>query len=299
MERRWWTQLWILALVWGASYLLIKLALEDLEPAFLVWSRLALAALVLIPLAARANAFAGLRGKGPALVLNSLVQIVGPFLLITYGEERITSSLTGILVASAPIFTALIGLSGPAHDRVNRWSMAGILTGLVGVALLFGIDLTGSTSTLIGGLMILGASVGYAFGAIGIRRDFAGIAPLGVAAGSMTTSAILLAPAVVLAAPSEMPGLKATSALVALGVLGTGVAFFMFYRLIAEVGPSRASIVAYLAPGFAVAYGAIFLSEPVTLGAVGGLAFILAGCWMAAEGRAPWERKPAAAPVTA
>lgn len=302
MDRRAWTLLWTLALLWGASYLFIKLALEDMDPAFLVWSRLALAALVLIPLAAHAKAFAGLRGKVGAVFFNSLIQIVGPFLLITYGEERITSSLTGILVASAPIFTAMLGLSGPAADRINGWSMAGVLTGIVGVALLFGVDLTGSTSTLIGGLMILGASLGYAFGAIGIRRNFAGVAPLGVAAATMTASAIMLLPAVALAPPAAMPGAQALSALLVLGIFGTGIAFLIFYRLIADVGPSKASIVAYLAPGFALFYGALFLSEPVTLGAIGGLAFILAGSWLAAEGRAPWEPRPAqpvAAPATA
>ena len=293
--------LWTLALVWGASYLFIKLALEDLEPAFLVWARLALAALVLVPLAHRAGAFAGMRGRHWQLIGNSLVQIVVPFLLITYGELRITSSLTGILVASAPIFTALIALAGPADDRVTGWSMGGILVGIVGVTLLFGIDLTGSSSTLVGGLMVLGASLGYAFGAIGIRRHFKGVAPLGVAAGSMTTSAVLLLPAVFLAAPAALPSAKSAGALLVLGVFGTGLAFLIFYRLIADVGPNKASVVAYLAPGFALLYGAVFLSEPVTLGAVGGLVLILAGSWLAAEGRAPWVRKgaPVATPAPA
>lgn len=93
-----------------------------------------------------------------------------------------------------------------------------------------------------------------------------------------------------------MPAFKPLAALVALGVLGTGLAFAIFYKLIAEVGPNKASVVAYIAPAFALLYGAVFLSEPVTLGAVGGLTFILAGSWLAAEGRAPWAPKPAAAP---
>jgi drug/metabolite transporter (DMT)-like permease len=292
--------MWLLALVWGASYLFIKLAIEDMSPAFVVWARLALAALVLVPLAVRAGALDGLRSHAGPILLLSLIQVVAPFLLITYGEERIASSMTGILVASAPIFTALLALAGPVEHRVGSWSMGGILVGIVGVALLFGVDLTGDGRALVGGLMILVASLGYAAGALYFKRRVGGPAPLGVAAATMTTSALVLTPLATLSLPSSVPGGEALGSLLALGVGGTGLAFGIFYRLIADVGAAKASVVAYLAPGFALFYGAVLLDEPVTTGAVAGLALILAGSWLAAEGRPPWTRRHAvAAPVTA
>lgn len=291
--------MWALALVWGGSYLFIKVGLESTEPVFLVWIRLVLAAAVLIPLAARAGAFTGLSAvKGPLLVL-SLVQVVVPFLLITFGEIHIASSLTGILVAAAPIFTALLGMAGFGADRISGWNLGGVLVGLSGVTLLFGVDLTGDSKALIGGLMVLLASFGYAIGAIYLRKRFSDFAPLGLAASSMATSALVLTVPAMFFLPAAVPDLDSAASILALGILGTGVAFGLFYRLIAEVGAAKSSVVAYLAPAFALFYGATLLSEPVTLGAALGLTLILAGSWTAAEGRPPWQRRRiAAAPAT-
>lgn len=283
--------MWALALVWGGSYLFIKVGLQAVEPVFLVWIRLALAALVLVPLAARAGAFAGLSTvKGPLLAL-SLVQVVVPFLLITFGEVHIASSLTGILVASAPIFTALLGMAGFGADRVTGWNLGGVLVGLTGVALLFGVDLTGDRQALFGGLMVLLASFGYAVGAIYLRKRLGEFAPMGLAATSMATSAAMLTVPALFFLPAAMPDLDSAASILALGVFGTGVAFGLFYRLIAEVGAAKSSVVAYLSPAFALLYGATLLSEPVTLGAALGLGLILAGSWTAAEGRPPWQSR--------
>ena len=291
MTRRHWILMWALALVWGASYLFIKVGLEAVEPVFLVWIRLALAALVLLPLALKAGALAGLgEVKGPLLVL-AVVQVSAPFLLITFGEEHIASSLTGILVASAPIFTALLGMAGFGAERVTGWNLTGVLIGLAGVAMLFGVDLTGDSTALLGGLMVLVASLGYAIGAIYLRKRLGHLKPIGLAAASMTTSAVLLTIPALFFLPTEVPPLDSAASIVALGTLGTGVAFGLFYKLIAEVGAAKSSVVAYLAPGFSLFYGASLLGEPVTVGAAGGLALILAGSWTAAEGKPPWQRR--------
>jgi drug/metabolite transporter (DMT)-like permease len=290
--------MWALALVWGASYLFIKLGLEDLDPAFLVFVRLALGAAVLVPLAHRAGALAALGGRWRAVAVLAAVQVVVPFLLITYGEQHIASSLTGILVASAPIFTALLVLAGFGDEaRIAPWNLGGIAVGLVGVGLLFGVDLTGSTDELLGGGMVVLAGLGYAVGALAVRRHFAGVPSLGVAAGSMALSALLTLPIGLTQLPAQAPSLGAAAAVGVLGVFGTGVAFLLFYTLIATVGAAKASVVAYLAPGFALFYGALFLDEPVTVGGAGGLALILAGCWLAAEGRPPWRPKPVPEPA--
>src|SRR3954468_13064068 len=153
-----------LALLWGASYLFIKIGLDGgFEPVFLVFARLALAAAVLLPIAARRGALAPLRGRLGRLAALAAMQVALPFVLITYGERHIASGLAGVLVATAPIFTAiLIALGVGVEARMTTWSAIGVIVGLVGVALLFGVDLTGSTEELLGGLMVVGAGFGYA-----------------------------------------------------------------------------------------------------------------------------------------
>jgi drug/metabolite transporter (DMT)-like permease len=129
-----------------------------------------------------------------------------------------------------------------------------------------------------------------------LRRHFAGYAPVGVAAGSMAFSALLVLPLALTQIP-DSTSLRSAAAVAALGVLGTGIAFWIFYTLIATVGAAKASLVAYLAPGFSLFYGALLLSETITIGSAGGLVLILAGSWLAAEGRAPWQRKPLPVPA--
>lgn len=291
MTRRSWLLLGLLAALWGASYLFIKVALDDgVRPVFIVFARLTLGAAVLVPIALRRGALALLRGRWDAVVFMALVQVVVPFLLITYGERRIASSLAGILVASAPIFTALLAARYDDEERPRGVAAGGLVLGILGVVLLFGLDLSGEVAALAGGLMVLLASVGYAIGALYLKRRLRGVAPLGVAAGTLLVGSLVLAPAALLVVPASMPAPSAAGSLIALGAGGTGIAFLIFYTLIGEIGPSRASLVTYLAPAFAVLYGVWLLDEPLTAGALLGLGLILAGSWLAAEGRLPWRR---------
>jgi drug/metabolite transporter (DMT)-like permease len=283
----------LLAALWGASYLFIKVALDDgIAPIFIVFARIALGAIVLVPIAIRLGAWGALKGRWPALAVMAIVQVVVPFLLITYGERHIASSLTGILVAAAPIFTALLAVRFDQDERPRGIAAAGVVMGIFGVALLFGVDLSGDAKALAGGLMVLLASLGYAIGGFYLKHRLRGIPAVGIAAATMVVGTIVLAPAALLVAPSAAPSAKAVGSLLLLGAGGTGIAFLIFYTLIAGIGPSRASLVAYIAPGFAVAYGVWLLSEPLTAGAVLGLVLILAGSWVAAEGRLPRQPRP-------
>lgn len=287
----------LLSALWGASYLFIKVALDDgMGPVFIVFARIALGAAVLVPIAARRNALGALRGRWGAIAVLAIVQVVVPFLLITYGERHIASSLTGILVASAPIFTALIAARFDEEERPRGIAAAGVVMGIFGVALLFGVDLSGDAAALAGGLMVLLASLGYAVGALFLKHRLRDLPALGIAAGTLIVGTIVLAPAALFALPTHAPSAQAVGALVLLGAGGTGIAFAIFYTLIAGIGPSRAALVAYIAPGFAVAYGVWLLSEPLTAAAVLGLALILAGSWIAAEGRWPGRSRPVAVP---
>ena len=283
----------MLAALWGASYLFIKVALDDgIAPFFIVFSRLALGGLVLVPIAISRGAWRALRGRWPALAVLTTVQVMLPFLLITYGERHIASSLAGILVAAAPIFTALLAVRFDQDERPRGIAAAGVVMGIVGVGLLFGVDLSGELTALAGGLMVLLASLGYAAGGLYLKHRLRGIPAVGIAAATMVVGTIVLAPAALLTLPSGMPSAQAAGSLLALGAGGTGIAFLIFYTLIAGIGPSRALLVSYLAPAFAVLYGVWLLSEPLTAGAVLGLVLILAGSWVAAEGRLPRQPRP-------
>jgi drug/metabolite transporter (DMT)-like permease len=189
-----------------------------------------------------------------------------------------------------PIFTALIAIRVDEEERPRGLAMTGVVVGIVGVGLLFGVDLTGDSAALAGGLMVVLASLGYAVGALYLKHRLRGVPAVGTAAGTLLVSTIAVLPAAALTLPDTTPTLEATGSLLALGIGGTGLAFLLFYGLIADVGPSRASLVTYIAPAFALGYGAWLLDEPVTAGALLGLLCILAGSWFAAEGRMPVSR---------
>ena len=252
MTRRHWLFMGGAAAMWGASYLFIKVALRDFSEGTIVCVRTALGAAVLLALAVHWDALRPLRGRLGAIVLVSIPQVTAPFLLITYGEGRIDSQLAGILISSAPIFTALLAIAFDQSERVHGWAAVGIVVGMLGVVLLFGADLTGSGDALVGGLMVLLAGFGYAAGALLNKRLLPGAPPVGVAGGSMVVAALMTLPLLVAAPPDHAPSFVAWGSLVLLGAGGTGIAFFFFYTLIAELGPSRASVIAYIAPAFSV-----------------------------------------------
>ena len=287
MSRRHWVLFVVLAAIWGAPYLFIKIAIEDLSPAALACTRTAIGAAVLLPLAARAGALQHVRGRWGGLTVVSVVQVVGPFLLITFGENHIDSSLAGILVSSAPIFTALMAVAFDHTERSTGWAAVGIVVGMAGVALLFGVDLSGDVEALWGGGMVLLASVGYATGGMLIKHKARGVPPVAIAASNMAVSALVTLPLFLATLPGHAPSLKVVGSMLVLGAGGTGIAFLLYYTLISDLGPARASIIAYIAPAFSVVYGVTLLGEPLTFGAVAGLALILAGSWLGAQGRLP------------
>jgi drug/metabolite transporter (DMT)-like permease len=297
MTRRSWLILAVTAALWGASYMFIKVALEDFSEGAIVCIRTALGAVLLLGMAAHRGVLGDLRGRVRWVLIIAFVQVVGPFLLITYGENRISSSLTAILISSVPIFTALLAVRFDHAERARGWALVGIAVGIVGVALLFGVDLSGSSEELIGGGMMLLAALGYAISWMLVKHKLAGAAPMTVAGGTMVVAAVATLPLLVAAPPAGTPSLDAVGSLLALGAGGTGAAFVLYYTLIARIGPARASMVGYVAPAFSIFYGVVLLDEAITAGAIGGLLLILAGSWLGAEGRLPWQRRRAPAPA--
>jgi drug/metabolite transporter (DMT)-like permease len=292
VHRRAWVLIGVLAALWGASYMFIKVGLDDLSPVWIVFVRTVLAALVLCPIALSRGVLGSVRPVIGWVLALGVVQIAGPFLLIGLGEQHVTSSLAGILVSAVPIFTALLALRFDADERARGWALVGIVIGIGGVALLFGVDLTGGTAAVLGGVGILVASLGYAIAGMVTKHRLHGVAPLAIVSYTMLTAAVLMVPLLPFSAPDHAPALDTIGAMLALGVGGTGLAFLLFYTLVHEVGPARTTLVAYIAPGFSVAYGALLLDEPITAATVAGLVLILLGSYLGAEGRLPWSGRP-------
>ncbi len=284
MTRRQTVLFLVLAALWGSPYALIKVAVEQIPPATLASARLGIGAVALAPLALRRGAYAGLRPLLPLVVGFALIEFAGTFLLIAAGETRIASSLTGILVASVPLVVALLTLADPAR-RATGLRLVGLVGGMAGVALLLGVDLPGGQAALIGAGMVLLASVGYAIGALLLERRLARRHPEGLISLAMLIASVALLPAALVEAPGSPPSAGAALALVVLGLGPTALAFLLVAHLISEIGPGRASVVAYLAPVFAVAFGVLFLGESVRLTTLAGLALILSGSHLATRAR--------------
>lgn len=299
MDRRSLTLLLTLAAIWGASYLLIKIGGRELSAPMIAFLRIAFGAAVLVPLALRRGALRNLSGLWPMIVAVSVAQVAAPFLLIALGEEEISSSLAGILVGSAPIFTAILAFFFVAEERSEGIQLLGVVLGVTGLVLLLGLDVGDDTAALLGGLAVVLSGLCYAIGGLLAKRRLTTIQPLGVAAIVLAVSAALSVPAALATLPDEVPGAGPLAAVATLGVVGTGIAFAIFYELIARVGPARTFLVTYLAPVFAVAYGVFLLDEsfgPVTLA---GLLLILAGSYLAAGGRVRRRREVPEAPTPA
>jgi drug/metabolite transporter (DMT)-like permease len=270
------------AALWGGPYALIKVAVEDLDPLTLAAARLSIGALTLLPLALRTGAFADLRGRVRWVVALGVVELALPFSLIGAGEQRIPSSLTGLLVAAVPLILAVATLGDPA-ERGGPLRLFGVVSGFAGVGVLLGFELPEGRDGIVGAAMVLLACVGYAIGGLLLRYRFRGTRPEGVMAAAMAVgAAATLVPGAV-AAPGGTPDGGSLLATVVLGIGPTGLAFYLFAVLNAEVGPARASVVAYIAPVFALALGVGFLDEPVGPATVLGLVLILAGSRLAAR----------------
>ncbi|HXD60088.1 MAG TPA: EamA family transporter [Thermoleophilaceae bacterium] len=287
MNRRSLVLLVSLAALWGASYLFIKIGLRGMSAAEIVSVRCALAAIVLLPVALHRGALNGLRGRLPEIALLGAINMAIPLTLIGLGEHHVATSVTGILIAAAPIYTALLAPFVDPSERSSGLRLAGIAIGIVGVVLLLGVDLGGDSQAVAGGIMIVLAALGYAIAGFIVKRRFAGVQPVGLVSLTTLSAALLTLPAAIATAPSGAPGAGPIAAVVVLGVFGTGIAFVVMYTLVGTVGPAKAQLVAYVAPGFSVIYGATFLDESLTVATFGGLVLILAGSWLAADGRLP------------
>jgi drug/metabolite transporter (DMT)-like permease len=279
--------------IWGASYLQIKIALDGLNASMVVFARVTLAAAILYfavrALEDRDRAYRFARTHPQRIVVLGLLTIALPFMLISYGETQISSGLTGILVAPGPLFVAMFAPFLDPTERVDRRGALGLLIGFAGVVVLVGLDTVHDLGQFLGALAVLGAAFSYGLGAMyaKIKLAGAGVPPIVMSFLScLAASALTLIPAAV-TLPGSSPDLGEIAAVVSLGVIGTALAFVLYYSLISETGAGRASLVGYTIPPIALVYGALLLDEEVTGAAIGGLVLILAGIALAGRTREP------------
>jgi drug/metabolite transporter (DMT)-like permease len=273
------------SVVWGVPYFFIKVAVEaGVPPAFVAWSRVALAAAVVVPLAWRRGALSGLGGRWRAVVAYTACEVAVPFLLIPAGEDRVTSSLAAILIASMPLMVALLAVWLSPEDRPTGLRLVGLVIGFGGVVALLGLDVAGRPGELLGAALILVATLGYASATIIINRRLADLDPLGPIAASLALATLGLTPAVLATPPGGVPPGDALVALVVLGFVCTALGLVLFFQLIVAAGPSRASVITYVNPLVAVVLGVLLLDERLGLISVVGLVAILGGSWLSTRG---------------
>ena len=297
MSRRGWALFAAMSIIWGIPYLLIKVADGGVAVPVLVLARVGISAALLLPLAIKQRQLAVLRPHWRWLAAFAVVEIITPWLLLSDAERKLTSSMSGLLVASVPIIVVVLGRLTGGTERLSAVRWAGLLVGLGGVALLAGpTALRGDAWSITEVLLV---AVCYAIGPLIAGRKLGGLPPLGMNAVCQALAAIVYAPLAALTWPSAVPSWRVLGALAALAVICTASAFLIFFRLIAEVGPARASVITYVNPAIAVTLGVTVLGERFTPAMAGAFVLILGGSVLATrsgQGRAP-DREPQAGAV--
>jgi drug/metabolite transporter (DMT)-like permease len=273
-----------MCVIWGIPYLMIRVAVRELAPATLVFLRTGIAAALLMPLAARRGELRPLLGPWRPLLAYTAIEVALPWLLLGHAETRLTSSLTGLLIAAVPLVGALIVTLSGERTRLGVRLWLGLLVGIVGVAAIVGLDL--GQINLVALVEIAVVAVCYAVGPLILARTMSGVPALGIVAASLAITALVYAPLAAANWPSESPSAHVVESVVGLAVVCSAAAFLIFFALIREVGPLRATVITYVNPAVAAALGVTLLNERLTAGMVVGFALVLAGCFLA-TGRGP------------
>jgi drug/metabolite transporter (DMT)-like permease len=288
MTRKGWLLFIAISVFWGIPYLFIKIAVRELDPTVVVFARVGIAAAVLVPVAAHRKVLRQLRGRWLAIAALAFVQITGPFLLISYGEQHITSSLTSLLIAAEPLLVALFALRFDPGERVTGLRLVGLLIGMGGVITLLGLDVGGDQQKLLGAILVLLATAGYAASALLIKHPAITALPsLGVVAVECVTATVVLLPLAMTRLPSKIPDLEVMVSLLVLGLICTALAYLIFFALVAEVGASRGTVFTYVNPAVSVILGVTLLGEPLTAAIIAGFLLIIVGSWLSTGGAIP------------
>lgn len=272
-----------MSVIWGLPYLLIKVAVDDLSPTVVVAGRTTIAALLLLPVAIHQGAIRPALAHWRWLLPFTVLEMAVPWWLLTDAEQRLPSGLTGLLVATVPLFGAATALALGDRSVLIPKRLAGLALGVIGVGLLVGFGGDEGTVDVRSVIQVLLVAVGYAVAPFIASKKLGAVPTMGVVTTSIGLVALAYLPVAVVMRPDEAPPANTIWAVVALGVLCTAIAFLVFFALIDEIGPSRATLITFANPAVALTLGVIVLSESLTLGLVLGFPVVLAGCWLASR----------------
>ena len=267
-----------MCLIWGIPYLLIKVAVSDISPVMLVFLRTLIGALILVPIAAARGSLVPVLPYWKWVVAYTAIEVALPWFLVSHAEVRLSSSLAGLLIAATPFAGVVLGRITGTSDRFDARRLFGLGVGFIGVGALVGFNVSVSDFGAAGELGLV--AICYAVGPIIVSRRLSNVPNIGVVAFSVLLPAIVYAPFALTQLPAAVPPPQVLLAIGLLGVVCTALAFLIFFALIGEVGPVRATIITYVNPAVALALGVTLLGEPLTIGAIGGFALILVGLFL-------------------
>jgi drug/metabolite transporter (DMT)-like permease len=268
-----------MCVIWGIPYLMIRVAVRELAPVTLVFLRTGIAALLLAPVAVWRGELRPLLARWKPLLVYTAVEVAIPWVLLARAETKLTSSLAGLLIAAVPLVGALVVTLTGDRERLGSRRWLGLLVGIGGVAALVGLDV-GQVDVV--ALVEIGlVAVGYAIGPIIFARSLSDLSALAVVAVSLVVTALVYAPLAATHWPSQRPSAHVIESVIGLATICTALAFLLFFALIAEVGPVRATVITYVNPAVAALLGVALLNERLTTGMVIGFVLVLFGCFLA------------------
>jgi drug/metabolite transporter (DMT)-like permease len=281
MSRRGWALFVAMSVIWGVPYLLIKVAVGEFSPVVVVFLRCVVGAALLLPWTlARGRVGPALREHWRALLVFTVLEMTAPWLLLSWAEQDLSSSLTGLLVAGVPFVAALTARLAGDEDRLSPVRVTGMLIGVVGIAALLGLDVGGAQLTAIAAVALV--VIGYATAPMVISHKLPDVSGVTASAVALVVTAVVYAPFAVpqLGDAADVPS-GAWLSVAVLGVVCTALALALFFALIREAGPQRALVITFVNPAVAVLLGVLLLDEPFTLGLAVGLPLVLVGCVLA------------------
>jgi len=284
----------VVGVIWGTPYFFIEIALEYFDTTSLVFARVFLGALILMPIALAKGMLRATLKVWPAVLAFAALEMIGPWFLIPEAQKDISSSLASLLVTTVPFIAAfLVGLLGD-KSAWHPLTVLGLVVGLAGVVALVGIDAFSGVTPLAPILMMLGAALGYAIAPIVVNRMPQEVPTLGVIAVSLAVVSVVYAPFAAVSLPQDIaagPSWQSWMSLFVLGAVCSALAFVLFFALIRQIGPARASLITYVNLAVAAILGVVLLAEPITAGIVVGFPLVVVGSYLASRQRQALVRR--------
>ena len=283
MTRKSWILFGLVGFLWGIPYLLMKVAIADIPPPLIVAGRTLIGAAILIPIAIKKNTFKDAINGIKYVIPYAVLEMVGPWILITSAEKEISSGLAGLLVATVPFFASIFSSLRGDHSVWQPKRIFGLVIGFVGIIALVGIESITGTSNPKAIAMVILASIMYAYAVLMITTNLPGVDGIAINGVAMGLTCLFYTPIAIATWPSNPVSTEAIAALVALGVFSTAIAFMLFFIVIVEIGVARGSLTTYVNTAVAVVLGILILNEPITLGIIVGLPMVLLGSYLASR----------------